>query len=101
MSLREVGYYRTRGHVFSANDSTLMVIARHAKENRNKRYLVLRSTVEGVATALSILRSVIRSKKTKWMGDTIILPNGSVIHVMLNTEKSDSLRGLTFHLSSL
>lgn len=101
MSLKEVGYYRTRGNVLSADDSSLMVIAKHAKENRNKRYLVLRSTVEGVSTALSVLRSVIRSTKTKWLGDTIILPNGSAIHVMLDTEKSDSLRGLTFHLSSL
>lgn len=101
MSLREVGYYRTRGNVFSANDSSLIAIARHAKENRNKRYLVLRSTVEGVATALSVLRSVIRSKKTKWLGNTIVLHNGSVIHVMLDTEKSESLRGLTFNFSSL
>lgn len=101
MSLKEVGFYRTLGNVFSANDSTLMVIAKHAKENRNKRYLVLRSTVEEVATALSILRSVIRSTKTKWLGNTIVLHNGSVIHVMLDTEKPESLQGLTFHLSSL
>lgn len=101
MSLKEVGYYRTRGNVLGSGDSSLMIIAKHAKENRNKRYLVLRSTVEEVATALSVLRSVIRSTKTKWLGNTIVLHNGSVIHVMLDTEKPESLQGLTFHFSSL